>query len=102
MARFQAGEPVLAYTWSPSAYIAELIFGDDIVWMRLEQPLPEQVGAALMPPTHCPGRPCETGFVPPTSGLRQTPHSSTRTKVSWTSGSTRHGGQRRLRAHAHR
>ncbi len=62
VARFQAGEPVLAYTWSPSAYIAELIFGDDIVWMSLDQPLPEQVGAALMPPTHCPGQPCETGF----------------------------------------
>jgi len=61
--RVQAGEPVLAYTWSPSAYIAELIFGDDIVWMSLEQPLPEQVGAALLPPTHCPGQPCETGFV---------------------------------------
>ncbi len=62
VARFQAGEPVLAYTWSPSAYIAELVFGDDIVWMSLEQPLPEQVGPALLPPSHCPGQPCETGF----------------------------------------
>jgi glycine betaine/proline transport system substrate-binding protein len=63
VARFEAGEPVLAYTWSPSAYIAELIFGDDIVWMSLTQPLPEEAGAALLSPAHCPGQPCETGFL---------------------------------------
>jgi glycine betaine/proline transport system substrate-binding protein len=60
--RVRAGEPVLGYTWSPSAYIAELIFGEDVVWMSLEHPLPEQIGPALLPPSHCPGQPCETGF----------------------------------------
>jgi glycine betaine/proline transport system substrate-binding protein len=40
VARYEAGQPILAYTWSPSAYIVELVAGKDVVWVSLESPLP--------------------------------------------------------------
>ena len=63
LARAGRGESVLAYTWTPSAYITQLIPGQDVIWLSLSQPLPDQVGAAALPPEQCPGQPCEMGFV---------------------------------------
>ncbi len=60
--RYQSGQPILVYTWSPSSYIAQLISSEDVVWLSLESPLPDQIGASLLPPSHCPGQPCEMGF----------------------------------------
>ena len=56
------GEPILAYTWTPSAYITQLIPGQEVIWLSLSQPRPDQVGAAALPPEQCPGQPCEMGF----------------------------------------
>lgn len=62
VARAGRGEPVLAYTWTPTAYITQLIPGQDVIWLSLSQPLPNQVGAAPLPAEQCPGQPCELGF----------------------------------------
>jgi ABC-type proline/glycine betaine transport system substrate-binding protein/ABC-type sugar transport system substrate-binding protein len=62
VARAGRGEPVLAYTWTPTAYITQLIPGQDVIWLSLSQPLPDQVGAATLPAEQCPGQPCELGF----------------------------------------
>jgi glycine betaine/proline transport system substrate-binding protein len=63
VARFQTGQPVLAYTWTPSAFIMDLQPGKDVVWLSLDNPLPEQIGATPLSPLVCPGQPCEMGFV---------------------------------------
>jgi len=60
--RHQAGEPILAYTWAPSAFIIQLVPGEDVLWLSLLNPLPEQDDATPLPPSHCPGQPCQMGF----------------------------------------
>jgi glycine betaine/proline transport system substrate-binding protein len=62
VARHQAGSPVLAYTWAPSAFIIELVPGEDVLWLSLLDPLPDQADATPLPPSHCPGQPCQMGF----------------------------------------
>jgi len=62
VARYQAGEPILTYTWSPSAYIAQLVAGTDVYWLGVEEPLRDQVGASPLPASLCPHQPCEMGF----------------------------------------
>ena len=62
VARAGRGESILAYTWTPTAYITQLIPGQDVIWLSLSQPQPDQVGAAALPPDQCPGQPCEMGF----------------------------------------
>ncbi len=63
VARYQRGEPVLTYTWTPSAYITQLVPGNDVVWLSVANPNEDQIGAASLPPEQCPGQPCEMGFV---------------------------------------
>lgn len=58
--RYNRGEPTLAYTWTPSAYINELVPGQDVIWLSLTNPV--QTGAAALPESACPGQPCEMGF----------------------------------------
>lgn len=61
--RVADGEPTLAYTWTPSAYVTELVPGDNVVWLSTDKPLPEQAGVASLGEDTCPGQPCEMGFV---------------------------------------
>lgn len=35
----QSGEPFVIYTWTPSAYITQLIPGDNVYWVGIENPL---------------------------------------------------------------
>ncbi len=60
VARYDRGEPILTYTWTPSAYITQLVPGQDVIWLSV--PNPVQVGAAALPADQCPGQPCEMGF----------------------------------------
>lgn len=34
LTRFEAGEPTLVYTWAPSAWILELVPGEDVLWIN--------------------------------------------------------------------
>lgn len=34
MSRFNAGDPVLYYTWGPSAWLLELVPGEDVMWIN--------------------------------------------------------------------
>lgn len=61
--RVNDGEPTLTYTWTPSAYVTQLVPGDNVVWLSTENPLPDQVGAAALGEEQCPGQPCEMGFI---------------------------------------
>jgi glycine betaine/proline transport system substrate-binding protein len=61
--RVADGEPTLAYTWTPSAYVTELVPGDNVIWLATDKPLPEQTGASSLGEDVCPGQPCEMGFV---------------------------------------
>ncbi|WP_419918529.1 glycine betaine/L-proline ABC transporter substrate-binding protein ProX [Candidatus Poriferisocius sp.] len=61
--RFNRGESILQYIWTPGAFTTELVPGTDVIWLSLENPLPDQVGAAALPEEQCPGQPCEMGFV---------------------------------------
>ena len=38
-AKADAGEPMVAYTWTPSSYITDLRPGDNVVWVGVEIPL---------------------------------------------------------------
>ena len=58
--RYERGEPVLSYTWTPSAYITQLVPGSDVIWLSVPDPV--QTGAAALPANQCPGQPCEMGF----------------------------------------
>ncbi len=61
--RFNRGESILQYIWTPGAFTAELVPGSDVIWLSLSNPLDSQVGAAALPVEQCPGQPCEMGFV---------------------------------------
>lgn len=61
--RVADGEPTLVYTWTPSAYVTELIPGDNVVWLGTDTPLPEQTGASSLGADTCPAQPCEMGFI---------------------------------------
>lgn len=67
--RFQAGKPILFYTFTPNWTVGELVPGDDVVW--LETPYPS------LPPGYsgddrtevsgldgCPAEPCQIGWPP--------------------------------------
>ncbi len=70
IARFEAGQPVLYYTWTPNWTVGELVPGRDVVW--LETPFsslpPDQ--AAFLDRTSIPGipgcanNPCQVGWPP--------------------------------------
>ena len=62
LARHDRGEPILTYTWTPSAYITQLVAGQDVIWVSVPNPIEGQRGAAALPADQCPGQPCEMGF----------------------------------------
>ncbi len=58
-----AGEPVLAYTWTPSGYVGEITPGESAVWMSvLASDDVDSGGGISLPPQECPGQPCDLGF----------------------------------------
>ena len=61
--RITDGEPTLVYTWTPSAYVTQLIPGDNVYWLSTSAPLAGQEGAASIGEEQCPGQPCEMGFI---------------------------------------
>ena len=61
--RYNRGEPILQYVWTPGAFTAQLVPGVDVIWLSVGNPLESQVGAAALPAEQCPGQPCEMGFV---------------------------------------
>ena len=63
LGRFQRGESILQYIWTPGAFTAELVPGKDVIWVSVSNPVASQVGAAALPTDQCPGQPCEMGFV---------------------------------------
>ena len=62
VASFEAGESILTYIWAPSGYFAQLVPGEDVVWLgfRNEQAAGSQV--VPFPPQQCPGQPCDLGL----------------------------------------
>jgi glycine betaine/proline transport system substrate-binding protein len=62
LARFERGEPVLYYTWTPNWTVGALVPGEDVVW--LEAPSPEAVDTVVEGVTGCVTDPCEMGFPP--------------------------------------
>ena len=80
-AKADAGEPMVAYTWTPSSYITALRPGDNVVWVGVEVPLDDsnplgrpggeewdqRPGVAAIGADSCPGAAddgiCETGWV---------------------------------------
>ena len=58
---FAKGEPVLSYVWAPSAYIAQLVPGQDVLWLSVRRDLGDSSEIAL-PPSQCPGQPCQLGL----------------------------------------
>ena len=65
IARYERGEPILYYTWTPNFTVAQLKPGEDVVWLGLGATIPEgQEGAASLEEGQCAADPCEMGFVP--------------------------------------
>ena len=64
MHRHRRGQPLLQYVWSPSSFTAQLLPGRDVIWLSMDNPLPNRGGVANLPLEHCPGQPCKTGFTP--------------------------------------
>ena len=63
--RYQRGEPVLFYTWTPNWTVSKLAIGDDVVWLGVpfsalpEDPNAETAAESLF---GCLETPCDTGF----------------------------------------
>lgn len=66
VSRYEQGDPVFYYTWTPNFTVAQLVPGEDVVWLGIgDAELPEgQEGAAELPEGECAADPCEMGFVP--------------------------------------
>jgi glycine betaine/proline transport system substrate-binding protein len=68
--RYQQGEPVLFYTWTPNWTVGALVPGQDVVWLEVPFPsLPDaetdleaQTTVANLP--GCVADPCQVGFPP--------------------------------------
>lgn len=69
-ARFQRGEPILFYTWTPNWTVAQLVPGEDVVWIEVPfSSLPEEQGGAEVDTVAegvegCVIDPCNMGFQP--------------------------------------
>jgi glycine betaine/proline transport system substrate-binding protein len=59
----EAGEPTLAYTWTPSGYVGEMTPGDGAVWLSVSDGDAGDGAGGVLPPDECPGEPCDLGFV---------------------------------------
>ena len=62
--RLERGEPVLAFTWAPSAYIVQLTPGDNAYWLAVPRTMLGQQAPAALPESQCPTQPCIMGFTP--------------------------------------
>ncbi|MDE0578939.1 MAG: glycine betaine/L-proline ABC transporter substrate-binding protein ProX [bacterium] len=60
--RHRQGQALLQYAWSPSTLTAQLVPGRDVIWLSMDNPLPNESGVANIPAEQCPGQPCKTGF----------------------------------------
>lgn len=56
--RYQRGEPIFFYTWTPNWTVSELQLGEDVVW--IEAPIASAEAAASVP--GCVADPCTMGF----------------------------------------
>ena len=70
IARFEAGQPVLYYTWTPNWTVGELVPGRDVVWLETPFPSLPPAQAAFLEQTSipgipgCAGDPCLVGWPP--------------------------------------
>lgn len=68
MARYQQGEPILFYTWTPNWTVGMLQPGEDVVWIEVPEPnLPEaqkqfEDQTTVAGVTGCVADPCEMGW----------------------------------------
>jgi glycine betaine/proline transport system substrate-binding protein len=68
VARYQQGEPILFYTWTPNWTVGELKPGEDVVWIEVPRPdLPEsqkqfEDQTVVEGVTGCVEDPCEMGW----------------------------------------
>ncbi|MCB0061706.1 MAG: glycine betaine/L-proline ABC transporter substrate-binding protein ProX [Caldilineaceae bacterium] len=68
LARYQTGESIFFYTWTPNWTIVELVPGEDVVWIEVPFPsLPEnqaqfEDATQIAGVTGCVNDPCEMGF----------------------------------------
>lgn len=61
--RYEEGEPIFYYTWTPNFTVAQLVPGEDVVWLGVENPPPDNQGVADLG-DDCAADPCQMGFVP--------------------------------------
>ncbi|MDE0137210.1 MAG: glycine betaine/L-proline ABC transporter substrate-binding protein ProX [bacterium] len=70
IARFEAGQPVLYYTWTPNWTVGELVPGRDVVWLETPFPSLPPDQSAFLDHTSIPGipgcanDPCQVGWPP--------------------------------------
>ncbi len=57
--RYQQGEPILFYTWTPNWTVGVLPPGEDVVWIQMPNATPETTVAGV---TGCVADPCELGW----------------------------------------
>jgi glycine betaine/proline transport system substrate-binding protein len=55
------GVPVLSYIWAPSAFVAQLVPGEDVLWLSVRGDQGDSAEIAL-PPSQCPAQPCKLGL----------------------------------------
>jgi glycine betaine/proline transport system substrate-binding protein len=55
------GDPVLSYIWAPSAFVAQLVPGEDVFWLSVRDDEGDSAEIAL-PPSQCPAQPCQLGL----------------------------------------
>lgn len=55
------GESVLSYIWAPSAFVAQLVPGEDVLWLSVRDDKGDSADIAL-PPSQCPAQPCQLGL----------------------------------------
>ena len=63
--KFQSGEPVFFYTWTPNWTVAELELGIDVVWISVPHsslPDNETADTSVESLAHCRTSPCDLGF----------------------------------------
>ena len=65
LTRYEAGQPVLYYTWTPNWTVSELRIGEDVVWLSVpfsSVPNDPEVDTAVDSLFVCLETPCDTGF----------------------------------------
>jgi glycine betaine/proline transport system substrate-binding protein len=59
LGRYQQGEPILFYTWTPNWTVGVLQPGEDVVWIQMPDATPETTVAGVQ---GCVADPCELGW----------------------------------------